>query len=253
MGRPIYYFFGADNMKEQIHLSCEFGEIIDLYGLCLIDGIYHIFFLYNSGSGHKKWGHYSTTDFLQFRFSSGEADIVGYKAGKTHYFANTSGENVMMELVKTPDNARRSFLSLPRKAVLSGEELLKFPAENLCDLREYKRKLTLREGEIADSFGPVFEAILNFSEKSFSFSLHDDILIECENGNFSVRHNALTQNFETENFDSIHIFSDIFSVEIFVGGKALSLPTRKNEKSTVTVLKGQCRAEIYMLKRISIR
>ncbi len=239
-------------MRQQIHLCSEFGEIIDLYSLSLIDGVYHIFILYKTDSGHKKWGHFSTKDFLEYKFLTGKADIIGHKPCNTHFFANTEDKTLMMELIKTPGRSARTFLSLPREVIISEEELLKKPPENLHDLREYKRKVNLREGESTDTFGCVFEATLNFSEKSYTIRLRNDILIDCLGGNFTITYNGLSQTFETEDCTGVHIFSDNFSAEIFVGGKVISLPTEYNEKGTVTVLKGQCRAEIYKLKSIKV-
>lgn len=239
-------------MYQEIHLSIESGEIIDLYGLSLIDGVYHIFFLYKTDSENKKWGHFATKDFLEYKFSSGKADIIGYKTGSTHFFANTVGETLMLELIKPPGKARKSFLSLPKKTVITQEELLKYPPEQLHELREYKRGVKLHEGESADTFGAVFEAVLTFSGDVYALRLRSDVLIECENGSFTVEYDALKQSFDAEDFRKIHVFSDTASVEIFVGGKVLSLPTEHDEKGTVTVLRGQCRAEIYKLKSIKV-
>lgn len=239
-------------MHQEIHLPNKYGEIIDLYGLSLIDGVYHIFFLYKTDSENKRWGHFATKDFLEYKFSSGKADIIGYKPGNTHFFANTCGETLMLELIKPPDKARKSFLSLPKTVVIAEDEPLKYPPKQLHELREYKRALRLHENESADTFGVVFEAVLTFGDDTYSLKLRDDVLIECDNGCFTVEYDTLKQSFETEDFKSIHVFSDTESVEIFAGGKALSLPTAHNEKGTVTVLRGQCRAEIYKLKSIKV-
>lgn len=158
----------------------------------------------------------------------------------------------MLELIKPPGKARKSFLSLPKKAVTTQEELLKYPPEQLHDLREYKRALKLHEGETADTFGAVFEAVLTFTEDVYALRLRSDVLIECENGSFTIEYDGLKQSLDAEDFRNIHIFSDTASVEIFVGGKVLSLPTEENEKGTVTIIKGQCRADIYKLKSIKV-
>lgn len=239
-------------MSQKIHLSSEWGEIIDLYGLSLIEGIYHIFFLYKTDSGDKKWGHFSTKDFLEYKFSSGKANIIEYKTGNTHFFANTEGKTLVLELIKPPEKSRRSFLSLPRETIIESEELLKYPSKVLYELREYKRSVKLCEGESTDTFGGVFEAVLSFSQKIYSLKIREDILIKCEEGSFTVEYDKLRQSFETEDFKTVHIFSDTESLEIFVGGKAVSLPVKYDEKGTVTVLTGQCRAEIYKLKSIKV-
>lgn len=235
-----------------IHLTCDFGEIIDLYGLSIIDGVYHIFFLYKTDSHIKKWGHFKTNDFLEYKFTSGNADIIGYKTGNTHFFANTQGETLMMELIKPPGKSRKSFFSLPKRIIIENEAMLQYPPLHLNELREYKRALTLKRGESADTFGAVFETILSFSENCFSFLLRDDITVKCDNGSFTVEYDKLKQSFEVNDFKTVHIFSDSASVEIFTGGKSLSLPLEKNENGTVTILSGQCRAEIYKLKSIRI-
>lgn len=239
-------------MQQKIHLSLKEGEIIDLYGLSLIDGVYHIFFLYKTASLSKQWGHFSTKDFLEYKFSSGEANIIGYKTGSTHFFANTVGETLMLELIKPPDKARQSFFSLPKKVSINQETMLQYPPDQLSELREYKRALKIRSGESADTFGAVFEIILTFSQSSYYVLLRDDVSLKCEEGSFTIQYGNLKQSFDAEDFKTVHVFSDTSSVEIFVGGKVLSLPTRKNEKGTVTVLLGECRAEIYKLKSISV-
>ncbi len=240
-------------MRQEIHLSLDDEEIIDIYGLSFIDGIYHIFFLYKTDYADKRWGHFSTKNFLEYKFSSGKADIIGYKTGNTHFFANTNGQSLMMELIKPPGKSRKAFLSLPRKTIVSDEELLKYPPDELHELREYKRDIKLCEGEVADTFGGVFEGIFSFPDKVYSLKIRDDILIKCDNGSFSVEYDTLRQSFEAKDFETVHIFCDTKSLEIFVGGKAVSLPADFNEKGTVTILSGECRAEIYKLKSVTIK
>lgn len=239
-------------MNQKIHLSINTGEIIDLYGLSIIEDNYHIFFLYKENNGNKMWGHFDTKDFIEYSFSCGKADIVNYKTGNTHYFANTRGETLMLELIKSPEKAGKTFLSLPRNVFIDDEILYKTPYNMLHELREYKRSVTLYPGESADTFGSVFEAILEFNENSYSIGLRNNISITCEDGNFTITHNNLTQSFETSDFRKVHIFSDSVSLEIFAGGNAVSFPAEYNEKGTFTVLNGQCRAEIYKLKSITI-
>lgn len=239
-------------MRQEIHLAIESGEIIDLYGLSLIDGVYHIFFLYKTKDMSKQWGHFSTKDFLEYKFTSGNANIIGYKAGNTHFFANTAGQSMIMELIKPPGKSRKSFFSLPKNTVIQDEIMLQYPPEQLNELREYKRALKINNGETADTFGAVFEVVLNFSENNYAFLLRNDVTVECENGSFTVQYENLKQSFDAADFKTVHVFSDTESVEIFVGGKVLSIPTKPNEKGTVTVLCGECRAEIYKLKSISV-
>ena len=78
MSIHILFLFGVDYMQQQIHLSSGFGEIIDLYSLSLIDGVYHIFVLYKTDPERKRWGHFSTKDFLQYKFLSVKAKIIGH-------------------------------------------------------------------------------------------------------------------------------------------------------------------------------
>ena len=240
-------------MHQEIHLSLDFGEIIDLYGLSLIDGVYHIFFLYKNDRQMKQWGHFATKDFLEYKFTTGKADIIGYKTGNTHFFANTNGETLMMELIKPPSQSRRSFFSLPKKVVVNQEEMLKFPAPNLHELREYRRTVQLREGESADTFGAVFEAVMTFPEDIYSLCLGNSILLKCHGGDFIIEHDKFKQSFNAEDFKTIHLFSDTASIEIFVGGRVLSLPVIQDEKGTVRILSGNCRADIYKLKSIIIK
>ena len=249
---PICYFWELNKLQQKMHLSLENGEIIDLYGLSIIDGVYHIFFLYKTEFQGKQWGHFATKDFQEYKFSSGKAEIIGYKTGNTHFFANTVGELLLLELIKPPGKGRRSFFSLPKKVVIHNEEMLRYPAQQLKELREYKRSVKLCEGESADTFGAVFEAKLTFAENIYRLRLRDDVTVEGENGSITVQYGNLKQSLEVDDIRTIHVFSDVASLEIFVGGKVLSLPTDKNENGTVTILSGECRAEIYKLKSINV-
>ena len=153
-------FLELINLK--IHLSCDRGEIIDLYGLYIIDGVYHIFCLYKTDSQTKKWGHFSTKDFLEYKFSCGDADITEYKPNNARFFANTVGETITMELIKPPTKSRKSFFSLPKRVITENETVLVYPLTHLTELREYKRMVMIKEGESADTFGSVFEGIFTF-------------------------------------------------------------------------------------------
>ena len=238
-------------MLQKIHLIPKFSDIIVLHGLCVIEGVYHIFFLYSKDT-KKRWGHFSTKDFLHYNFSSGEAEGVICKPCNRYFFANTTGEKLMMELIKSPQSKRKCFFSLPKKVVFDGETMLQYPAPQLSELRQYRRNVKLKPGENADTFGGVFEAILTFTEDNYEILLRDDITIRCENNSISVTHQGLCQSFNSEDSKHLHIFSDISSVEIFTGGNVLSVPAFPNEKGTVTVLCGECRAEIYNLKNIEV-
>ncbi|MCI6465611.1 MAG: glycoside hydrolase family 32 protein [Faecalicatena sp.] len=95
----IKQYPGHASMRENVkkdpnrlnyHLMPPTGWMNDPNGLCQKDGIYHIYFQYspyNSGWDTKLWGHYTTSDFLEFKeeepflFSDTESDRDGVYSG----------------------------------------------------------------------------------------------------------------------------------------------------------------------------
>lgn len=60
-----------DTLLPALHLVPPAGWLNDPNGLCEIGGVHHIFFQYSpyeAKGGDKYWGHYETTDFVNFRY-----------------------------------------------------------------------------------------------------------------------------------------------------------------------------------------
>lgn len=176
-------------------------------------------------------------------------------------FTNTDNEIILLGILTLPDSPYDSLspcLTIPRKLFLVDGMLYQEPLPALTELRAEKRTLRLCDGESGDTFGTVFEMILTFSQDSFSFILRDDIRIECNNGDFiiSMGKSGLgrtKKHFYAEAFKNIHIFSDRGSLELFVGGKSFSTRLCDNQKGTVNILTGSCRADIYKLNSIKFQ
>ncbi|MDO4465670.1 MAG: glycoside hydrolase family 32 protein [Bacillota bacterium] len=78
-----------DVHKLKFHLMPPGGWLNDPNGLCQMNGIYHIFYQYSyePEGGNKYWGHYTTTDFIQYS----EEDIAIYPDDKSDRSGAYSG------------------------------------------------------------------------------------------------------------------------------------------------------------------
>lgn len=176
-------------------------------------------------------------------------------------FTNTDNEILMMGTMLLPDSpydSLSSCLTIPRRLSLVEGMLYQEPLPALKELRTEKRTLSLCGGESGDTFGTVFEMVLTFSEENFALSLREDVRIECNEGNFTVTMGKsglgrTKKSFYADDFKKIHIFSDRGSLEIFVGGKSFTTRLCDNQKGTVNILLGSCRAEIYKLNSIKFQ
>lgn len=136
---------------------------------------------------------------------------------------------------------------VPRLLHAQGAALIQSPAPFLNEKREYRRLVTLYEGEKADTFGVVFEAIINFHQDIFSFHLRDNVLIECDGIIFTVTFKEKKRSFNVENPTSIHIFSRRDAIEIFIDGKVFTSLLTDSGLGGIKINIGSCRADIYKL------
>lgn len=141
---------------------------------------------------------------------------------------------------------------VPRLLHTNGTTLTQSPSPFLHKKREYRRLLTLYDGEKADTFGVSFEAVLDFSQSSFSFNLRDDILIECDSTlfNISFGKSGLGRKNRTLNIESaspLHIFSRRAAIEIFIDGKVFTSILSDSGLGGIKINTGSCRADIYKL------
>ena len=144
-------------------------------------------------------------------------------------------------------------LCVPRLLHTKGGTLTQSPASFLNEKREYRRTLTLYDGEKADTFGVSFEIILDFSQSSFSLMLRDDILIECDGALFCISFGKSgmgrkKRSFNVENSSLLHIFSRRTAIEIFVDGKVFTSRLSDSGLGGIKINTGSCRADIYKLK-----
>lgn len=143
-------------------------------------------------------------------------------------------------------------LCVPRLLHTKGGALTQSPAAFLNEKREYRRMLTLYGGEKADTFGISFEAILDFSQSSFSFMLRDDILIECDGALFTIAFGKSgigrkKRSFNIESTSPVHIFSRRAAIEIFIDGKVFTSRLSDSGIGGIKINTGSCRADIYKL------
>lgn len=91
-----------DPYRLKYHLMPDMGWVNDPNGLCQFKGVYHIYYQYcpfNTEGSLKLWGHYSTTDFINYKkedvalFPDEDIDAHGVYSGsafveddKIHYF-----------------------------------------------------------------------------------------------------------------------------------------------------------------------
>ena len=179
-------------------------------------------------------------------------------------FANNQGEILMIGSMTIPESPYGDSaplpccLSLPRVISLKNDMLYQSPSPFLKELRTEKRTLSLRSGETGDTFGAVFEMELSFTEERFAFLLRENIRVECNEGNFIVTMGKsglgrTQKEFYAGDFKNVHIFSDRASVEMFIGGKSFSTRLSDKQKGTVSILLGNCRAQIYKLNSIKFQ
>ena len=125
--------------------------------------------------------------------------------------------------------------------------LIQSPAPFLNEKREYRRLVTLYEGEKADTFGVFFEAVINFYQSAFSFVLRDNVLIKCDGATFTVTLKERKRSFNIENSASLHIFSRRDAIEIFIDGKVFTSLLSDSGLGGIKINTGSCRADIYKL------
>lgn len=62
----------SDKWRLGLHLMPPTGWLNDPNGLCQFQGVYHVFFQYspdNPEGGRKCWGHYTSTDLLEWQYA----------------------------------------------------------------------------------------------------------------------------------------------------------------------------------------
>ncbi len=137
---------------------------------------------------------------------------------------------------------------VPRLLYTKAGKLLQAPSSFLNEKRAYRRTLSLREGESADTFGVTFEAIFNFSQSNFVFNLRDDTVIECDGELFNITfQKTKKRSFSVEKATNVHIFSRRNSIEIFIDGKVFTARIADSGLGGIKINIGSCRADIYKL------
>ncbi len=161
----------------------------------------------------------------------------------------SDGKEVFLsgQICNAQTSSCKDLVCVPRLLHAQGGALLQSPAPFLNEKREYRRLVTLYEGEKADTFGVFFEAVINFHQDAFSFLLRDNVLIECDGTIFTAAFKDKKRSFNVENPTSIHIFSRKEAIEIFIDGKVFTSMLSDSGLGGIKINTGSCRADIYKL------
>lgn len=136
---------------------------------------------------------------------------------------------------------------VPRLLHAQDGTLIQSPSPFLNEKREYRRLVTLYEGEKSDTFGVFFEAVINFNQDTFSFQLRDHVLIECDGTLLTVTIKEKKRSFNVESPTSVHVFSRRDAIEIFIDGKVFTSLLSDSGLGGIKINIGSCRADIYKL------
>lgn len=174
-----------------------------------------------------------------------------------HTFTDEKRRRIMLGVIKDVEKGGKnektvSCLSVPRVITKRKGVIYQTPVEELFMLRESRRMVSLERGEKCDTFsGAVFEACLHFNCEEYSVFIRDNILISCENKTVTVKmtcsEGCEKKSFFVSDASNVRIFSDTFSIEIFIDGKSYTALIDDSKKGGIYVAEGSLRGEIYKL------
>ena len=146
----------------------------------------------------------------------------------------------------TIDNFWQHQLTVPRELVLSGNKVYQVPVSELENLRRgnsIKKEVSLNEGAILEIFeSNTFELNINLKNSNeFEISLREDCKLSFNNKVFKLElgksgYGRDMRAVEIETIDSIRIFSDNSSLEIFLNNGEEVFSTRIYNDSVDTSL-----------------
>ena len=170
-------------------------------------------------------------------------------------FKDEKGRRILLGVIvsccQKEENAF-SCLTLPRILTRKKGRLYQELPEEISFLRESRRIVSLERGERCDTFGgAVFEAILRFSGEAYSVFLRDNILLQCENSTITITKTGTkgreSRSFYVDDRTTVRIFSDAYTIEIFIDGKSYTSYVKDSQKGGIYIAEGSCRGEIYQL------
>ncbi len=155
-------------------------------------------------------------------------------------YLDTRGRRILIGWMGIPDaeysnptvaNGWQHALTLPRTLWLENGRLYQFPIVEVLDLKRTERSQKLQAGETVDIGTPCFHATLSPLTDSFHICLREDCEIEYANGllTFSLKQSGYgrdARHIEVGQIETLDVFSDTSSVEIFVNGGQYALTSR---------------------------
>ena len=170
-------------------------------------------------------------------------------------FTDEKGRRIMLAVISSlyqKETKAFACLTIPRSITRRKGRLYQEPLEELSFLRESRRVVSLQRGERCDTFnGAVFEAILRFSSKAYTVFFRDNILLQCENNTVTIAKTSMygreSSSFSADDITTVRVFSDVYTIEIFVDGKSFTSYVEDSQKGGIYIAEGSCRGEIYQL------
>lgn len=112
-------------------------------------------------------------------------------------------------------------LSLPRQLTLKNGKINQYPIREILDLLKNPQSVHLKANQAADLSSPVFVLNLNVENKDFTLTIRKDVklvysheILSLELGKSGAGRTA--RHIKTENLQTLEIFSDHSSLEIFI-------------------------------------
>lgn len=152
-------------------------------------------------------------------------------------------------------------LSLPRELRFEDGKLLQYPIREIFGLRQMERQKTIELGDNASHRlpGRVCEVELEPLEKEWMLTLRKDLRLEYRGGVLTLMlgesgRGREVRHASVDHIDTLSIFSDTSSVEIFVNGGEVSMTTRvyDDEKDALISADREMRAVVYPLTSFTI-
>lgn len=130
-------------------------------------------------------------------------------------------------------------LTIPRTMSFKNGKLWQEPIAELEKLRKEKLSLELKQGSTTVLPQMQCEAIIKFDKAvtDFDISFRDDLNISLKNGVFTLKmgesgKGRTQRSCTVENAETVRVFSDTSSVEIFVDGQVFSARVYEEHKNT---------------------
>lgn len=128
-------------------------------------------------------------------------------------------------------------LSLPRELRYKNGQIFQYPVEEILNLKKQEQPIMAASHQKIDLPGPCFMAELEISQPEFTIRIRKDVLLRYENNILSLDmgqsgSGRTIRHIQIDHIDTISIFSDTSSLEIFINGGQESFTTRVYDDKT---------------------